>query len=48
MPHRKLDSGIVPRKSGNSDGVKVRYQLLPSIGKYLLHTEVGYIKWKQN
>ena len=38
---RKSDSGIVPMKSGNSDGGKARYQLLPSIGKHLLHTEVG-------
>jgi hypothetical protein len=40
MPDRKSDSGIVPKKSGNSDGGKARYQLLPSIGKHLLHTEV--------
>ena len=45
---RKSDSGIVPMKSGNSDGGKARYQLLPSIGKHLLHTEVGRYKWKQN
>ena len=40
---RKSDSGIVPMKLGNSDGGKARYQLLPLIGKHLLHTEVGIL-----
>ena len=43
MPDRKSDSGIVPKKSGNSDGGKARYQLLSSVGKHLLHIEVGII-----
>lgn len=40
MLGRESDSGIVPMKSGNSDGGKARYQLLPLIGKHSLHTEV--------
>lgn len=34
MPNRKSDSGIVPMKSGNSDGGKAHYPLSPLNGQH--------------